>query len=82
MRVPFRIILALALAAIFAGCGFQLRQAPDFAFNSIFVGASDNSTLGNELKRSIASGGKVQVLPAPQATTATSMGAPTATSVG
>ncbi len=53
-----------------ASCGFQLRQAPDFAFKSIFVAAPDSSTLGNELKRSIASGDKVQVLPGAQSASA------------
>ncbi|MFO1245920.1 MAG: LPS assembly lipoprotein LptE [Ramlibacter sp.] len=69
-KLPRRLLLVSLAPLALSACGFQLRQAPDFAFNSIFVGASDNSTLGNELKRSIASGGKVQVLPAPQATTA------------
>lgn len=59
---------ALALCALLAlsACGFQLRQAPDFAFRTIYVGAADNSSLGNELRRSIAASGKVQVLPAAQ----------------
>jgi LPS-assembly lipoprotein len=55
----------LALAAssmLLAACGFQLRQAPNFAFSSIYVGASANSSLANELKRSIASTGTVAVL--------------------
>ncbi len=69
-KLPRRLLLVSLAPLALSACGFQLRQAPDFAFSSIFVGASDNSTLCNELKRSIASGGKVQVLPAPQATTA------------
>ncbi len=47
-----------------AGCGFQLRQAPQFAFSTIHVGASPNSALANEFKRSIASGGTVSVVDA------------------
>jgi LPS-assembly lipoprotein len=42
-------------AALLAGCGFQLRQAPSFAFSSIHIAASPRSTLANELKRSIGS---------------------------
>ncbi|MEO7392755.1 MAG: LPS assembly lipoprotein LptE [Ramlibacter sp.] len=42
--------VALALSA----CGFQLRQAPHFAFTTIYIGTAPNSTLGAELKRSIA----------------------------
>jgi LPS-assembly lipoprotein len=58
-----RSIAALAVAScLLAACGFQLRQAPDFAFNSIYVGGNPNSTLGKELKRSIAASGNVAVL--------------------
>ena len=49
---------------LLAGCGFQLRQAPHFAFSSIYIGAAANSSLGNELKRMIASGGSVAVVDA------------------
>jgi len=38
-----------------AGCGFKLRGAPDFAFRSLYVNAPEYSTLGNELKRNLAS---------------------------
>jgi LPS-assembly lipoprotein len=53
-----------------AGCGFQLRQAPNFAFSSIYVGAAPNSALGNELKRSIASNGAVAVVDAARSSNA------------
>jgi LPS-assembly lipoprotein len=46
---------------LLSSCGFQLRQAPSFAFSSIFVAATRNSPLANELKRSIASSGNVVV---------------------
>jgi LPS-assembly lipoprotein len=50
-----RNFMALAAATfVVAGCGFQLRQAPQFAFKSIYVGAAANSSLGNELRRTIA----------------------------
>jgi LPS-assembly lipoprotein len=39
-----------------------LRQAPNFAFNSIYVMATDNSAFGAALKRSITSNDKVQVI--------------------
>jgi len=57
-----RLFSALLPAAALAGCGFQLRRAPDFAFERILVNASANSPLANELRRSIASGGQVQVV--------------------
>ena len=59
-----RSLLPLAGAALLAGCGFQLRQAPDFIFNSIAVSAASTSPLGNELRRQLAANGKVNVLPA------------------
>ena len=47
---------------LLSGCGFKLRQAPSFAFRSIYVMATDNSAFGTALKRSIASNDKVQVI--------------------
>jgi LPS-assembly lipoprotein len=55
--------LALAgTSLLLSACGFQLRQAPTFAFSSIYVGGSRNSALANELKRSISSSGVVSVV--------------------
>ena len=56
------LLVLAAAAAVLAGCGFELRRAPDFAFNSIAVAASPNSAMANELKRSIAAVGKVTVV--------------------
>ena len=55
-----RLLVSLA-AALVAGCGFKLRQAPTFAFKSIYVGAAPTSSLGQELKRDIRSTGTVTV---------------------
>lgn len=57
-----RLLLAGA-GALLAGCGFQLRKAPDFVFDSILVTADANSPLANQLRRSLAADGRVQVLP-------------------
>lgn len=54
---------AIACAAL-ASCGFQLRQAPQFAFASIHVGAAPNSALASEFRRSIAASGNVAVVDA------------------
>lgn len=51
----------LLLPALLAGCGFQLRKAPDFAFESILVPSM--GTVGTNLRRNLASTGKVRVLP-------------------
>jgi LPS-assembly lipoprotein len=57
-----RLLLALVPLAALTACGFQLRQAPNFAFSTILIGSGESSPVGNELKRSIASGGTVTVL--------------------
>jgi LPS-assembly lipoprotein len=61
-----RTLLLLAPAWGLAGCGFQLRQAPNFAFNEIYVASPEQSTLGTELKRQLAASGKVTVITDPK----------------
>ena len=63
-----RWFLAAGGALSLAGCGFQLRGTPELAFASLFVNVSENSSLGNELKRNLASLGTVKIInpPAPQ----------------
>ncbi len=65
-----RSLLAAGAAATLAGCGFQLRGAPELAFSSLYVSVAESSTLGNELKRNLGSLGSVQLItdPAQQAT--------------
>ena len=41
------------VAALLPACGFQLRQAPNLPFNTMFAGFSEGSSLGQELKRSL-----------------------------
>lgn len=67
MALNRRLVLAAAAPLALAACGFQLRKAPDFAFTTIAIGTADASSLGSELKRSIASGGTVTVTPPAQA---------------
>ncbi len=57
-----RFALLAGVGLTLSGCGFELRQAPVFAFTTIYIGAPANSSLGNELRRSIVSGGTVQVV--------------------
>jgi LPS-assembly lipoprotein len=59
-RRTLSLLLSAAAAAAVAGCGFQLRQAPNFAFNSIHI--TNSSSLVNELRRSMGASGAVQVL--------------------
>lgn len=57
-----RHFLPFTAAALLAGCGFQLRKAPDFVFDALVLNAPDSSPLAAELRRSLAAGGKVRVL--------------------
>ena len=51
--MPTRRCLLLATAAL-AGCGFELRRAPEFRFQRIqLTGFKPRSTLGDELRLSI-----------------------------
>ncbi len=59
-----RTLLSLAAAAPLAGCGFALRRAPDFVFNSVAVTGQANSPIVLELRRTLASDNRLNVLPA------------------
>lgn len=55
-------LTASAAALSLAGCGFQLRKAPDYAFTTLFSGVPESSPLGVELRRSLESTRKVKVI--------------------
>jgi LPS-assembly lipoprotein len=57
------LLAATATSMLAAGCGFELRRAPHFAFTTIYIGSAPASALGNELKRSIATSDGVVVVP-------------------
>lgn len=57
-----RLLLASAATATLGACGFKLRQAPDFAFSTLYLTAPESSPLGNELRRNLESTGKVKVV--------------------
>ena len=60
-----RLVLVQGGLLALAGCGFQLRGAPEFAFKTIHVNVADTSPLGNELKRTLSSLGNVQLVTDP-----------------
>jgi LPS-assembly lipoprotein len=64
-----RTLFALASVTALSACGFQLRQAPTFAFKSIYVASLPASTLGNELKRTIAHSDGLTVINSPSGLT-------------
>jgi len=55
----------IAFAATLAACGFQLRGAANYAFESIYVGAPPALPFTVELKRALASAGSAKVLDVP-----------------
>ncbi len=57
-----RTVCTAAALALLGGCGFKLRQAPDFVFASLYLVAPESSPLGHELRRTLGASGKVQVL--------------------
>ena len=57
-----RLLLAASVAATLAGCGFQLRQAPEFAFDTIVINAPQTSPLAAELRKTLQRDGKVRVV--------------------
>ena len=56
-----------ALAAALTGCGFTLRQAPNFDFASLHTNFAPASTLGAQFRRSMAGGSQVRLLDNAQA---------------
>ena len=57
-----RTLLSMTGAAAVAGCGFQLRQAPSFAFDTIFINAPASSPIAHELRRNLTSDSRIRVL--------------------
>jgi LPS-assembly lipoprotein len=62
-----RTFLAAAATALVAGCGFQLRQAPQFAFRTIYVGGAPNSALVQDIRRGIATARDITIVADPNA---------------
>ncbi|MEY4340642.1 MAG: hypothetical protein RL541_146 [Pseudomonadota bacterium] len=56
-----RFLLINSLAVV-TGCGFQLRQSPNYAFSTLFVNLPENDAMGTSLRRNIASSGQVTVI--------------------
>ena len=57
-----RLLLQATGAGVLAGCGFQLRQAPEFAFDTIVINAAQTSPLAAELRKAFQQDGKVRVV--------------------
>ena len=59
-------LIAAVSAAGLSACGFALRKAPNYAFQTIYSGVGEASTLGTELNRNLEAGGKVRVIRDPR----------------
>lgn len=56
-RLLHKVISASCLAVGLSACGFQLRQAPNLPFNTLYASFAESSSLGQELRRSLESSG-------------------------
>lgn len=56
------LLISSGLAVGLAGCGFELRKAPNYAFSTLFSSVPVVSPLGLKLHRSLAATGQVEVI--------------------
>ncbi|MFS2100824.1 LPS assembly lipoprotein LptE [Variovorax sp. Varisp85] len=61
-------LTAAGASLCLAGCGFELRKAPVFAFKTLSV--SGNSAMINQIRRELRATGSVTLVPADQSSTA------------
>ena len=59
-QTPRRLLVVAGAATLLAGCGFKLRQAPDFNFKRIAL-AVPKTALATELQRQLEGTGSVEV---------------------
>jgi LPS-assembly lipoprotein len=59
-------VAALALSLVLAGCGFHLRGAANYTFQSIFVNAAAAPTLAAEMRRALSAAGSAQLVDDPK----------------
>ena len=63
MRVPFKLLLVVTLAALLAGCGFQLRgtQSGNLPYKSLFIALPETAEVRIWLERYINASGKTEI---------------------
>ena len=59
-------LMSTAWLATLGGCGFELRKAPNYAFQTLFSTIPVVSPFGAKLKRSLESSGQVEVINDPR----------------
>ena len=62
-----RTVLAFAFGLLAASCGFHLRGDVEYTFKTLYLNAPADNSLTPELRRTIESGGRVQLAGTPQA---------------
>jgi LPS-assembly lipoprotein len=60
------LLMSSVFVAGLAGCGFELRKAPNYAFNTLYSSIPPVSPFGAKLKRSLESSGQVEVINDPR----------------
>jgi LPS-assembly lipoprotein len=61
-----RVFVPSAFLMGLTACGFQLRQAPNYPFRTLYSGLPEASVFGQELKRNISASGRVEVISDPK----------------
>ena len=61
MRPTRRTLLLASAPLLLSGCGFALRQAPQFGFRSLYLALPAHSALALELRRQLEGSGNLQV---------------------
>jgi LPS-assembly lipoprotein len=60
------LLMSSLFVAGLTGCGFELRKAPNYAFNTLYSSIPPVSPFGAKLKRSLESSGQVEVINDPR----------------
>ena len=58
----YKPLLALCLAAILGGCGFQLRGSANLPYETLYIDLPDNNALGAELRRNLRAGTNTRIV--------------------
>jgi LPS-assembly lipoprotein len=65
MRMQRRLCLLTAATAALSGCGFALRQPPQFAFRTLYLQVPEGTSLGQQLARALRHSSSLRVLQLP-----------------
>lgn len=64
-------ILACLTCTLLAACGFQLRGASEFPFETLYVAAAPTSTFATQLRRAVTAGSQTKIVDNPKEAQAT-----------